>query len=222
MKIKSIFLIAILLLTSIRSFSADTSRVQSSSLLLGLGNDSYYGLYFYALGFFNYKKKITPAIFVISRSMQGGAGIRYAPTKYLSIIPVLGIINGKALSGATSPKVAEGTSLSLFTNYDNQKIYLDEGLLFYKCIRKRGPVTVDYLWYWLTGGIRFNRFISGGAHFEHLIKTRSSDGKDGMVYRYIGPYIQVSLASSINVRLTTGFQGHHPDLIRINISTGFR
>jgi hypothetical protein len=149
--------------------------------------------------------------------MQFGAGIKWAVHPRLFVMPTLELINGKSLSGGTVPVLAEGIVPGLLTTFYEKKIYFDETLLYYKNIRKEGPVTSDYLWYWLTLGYNISPKFSAGVHYEQLFLTRLTDGKSSNLFQAIGPYIQTNLWNNASVRITARYDFVNDEFIRAGI-----
>lgn len=214
---KRLLTVCILYILHTTAHAQDTTLVSRSSLFLGLGNDSYYGSYFYALGFYTLTAKTSVAAFALSRGFQAGAGFKFSPSESLMIVPLIGLSNGKALAGGDHPVLAEGVTPSLLFTYSTKRFILDEGSIYYKAIQKKGPVSSDYLWYWLTGGIKLSKKITAGIHYENLLLTRTTQGSATSIYRYIGPYLQADFLTYSHLRLTTGFEKNKPELIRLSL-----
>jgi hypothetical protein len=188
------------------TFSQDSTKTKPASVFLGLNQDNYYGLFGYAYGYYGLTKKTSVAFYSIARqSIQIGTGFRFKVRPGLSTTPVIGMSNGKTLSGGKSNVIGEGLILGLFTTYFSKKIFFDEAFFYYKDLRKEGPVTSDYLWYWLTLGYNVSKRLQTGVHYEQLYLSRRSDGKSGSQYQFAAPYIQVNFYKYSYLRFTAGY-----------------
>jgi hypothetical protein len=220
MKISFLFLF--LSLSYLNCYSTDSTEIKKPSTFnVGLSQDSYYGFTAYGIGFHPLKKKISLGYYIISRSMQFGAGISWAINPRLYVMPTLGLINGKSLSGGPNPVIAEGIVPGLLITYYGKKIYFDETFLYYKSSRKEGPVTSDYLWFWITLGYSISPKFSAGVHYEQLYLSRLTDGKSSNQFQAIGPYVQTNLKRNASVRVTAGYDFINDEFIRVGMMLHF-
>lgn len=140
-----------------------------------------------------------------------GAGLNFNLMEdQLSINPQIGITNGSLLSSYLTerPVMGDGIVPNLTAGLDTE---LFEGEFYggyYLALRKIGPVTTDYLHYWINGGVKLGKVFSAGAHYEHLVQTRLTEGEGGDVYQWIGPYVQFALPNSCALRFSGG-----PDVV---------
>jgi hypothetical protein len=153
-----------------------------------------------------------------------GAGFQFwLLDRSLTITPMFGTLHGQLLS--RGPGVAgnnfnnagratafEGIVPNLTVNYYDGRF---EGELYggyYKAIRDEapsgsGPGTWDFLHYWANGGLVLHTHVSVGVHYEELRSTRIEGGTAGVLYQWLGPYVEVKLPASMAFRFTAG-----PDL----------
>jgi hypothetical protein len=125
-----------------------------------------------------------------------GVGLNIRPNDILAINPQIGIVNGSLLSsGAVGEGVfADGLVPNLTVNLQSATL---EGQIYagyYLPIRDLAPAngtTLSYLHYWANFGVKFSKFFSFGAHYEHLINTGGSNVSESSdVYQWLGPYVQ--------------------------------
>ncbi len=133
----------------------------------------------------------------------------------LSVNPQLGITNGALLSGGaiapngtvTGARFADGIVPSLTMNYGDENF---EGQLYagyYAALRQRnGDAALDFLHAWVNAGYKFSSLVSAGAHYEVLSNTRNTyPGQGtGVVYQWVGPYVQFTLPQGYFARFTAG------------------
>ncbi|MDB5257529.1 MAG: hypothetical protein JWM14_2224 [Chitinophagaceae bacterium] len=218
---KSIYLLfVVLFFLSQKGYAAfdDTLKTkQASSLYVGLGSDTYYGTYFYGFGYYGLNQKTSAVVFAISRSSTVGVGLQFALKPNLFISPVIGISNGKSLSGGTNAVLAEGIVPGFLSSYYGKRIYYDQGLLYYNVLQQLGPVSNNYLWYWVTSGYNFSSKVTVGVHAEQLYNSYTTGGEASSLYFYLGPYVQGNFKNGANMRFTTGFDFDAGSFARVSI-----
>jgi hypothetical protein len=197
------------------------SKKNPSSLYLGIANDTYYGLYIYAIGYYPLSKKTNGVFYAISRSSQFGTGLNFMFTKIFSVTPICGMINGKSLSGGPDPVIAEGVTPGFLSSYLSKHIYYDQGFIYYQYLRKKGPVANNYIWYWVTVVYLFSKRITGGVHFEQLYLTHRTIGRSSNLYEYLAPYIQTNFAKGCFLRFSPGFNLLGGSFVRVTMVLSF-
>ncbi len=203
------------------AFDDTLKTKQTSSLYVGLGSDTYYGTYFYGFGYYSLTPKTNLVVFAISRSSQVGLGIQFALKPNLFISPVIGLSNGKSLSGGANAVLAEGIIPGFLSSYYGSRIYYDQGLLYYNALQQLGPVN-NYLWYWATLGYNLSSKVTAGVHAEQLYNTYTTGGEASSLYFYLGPYAQANFKNGANIRFTTGFDFSATSFARISLLVPIR
>lgn len=115
----------------------------------------------------------------------------------LYINPQVGFTSGNLLSSGTAEPgvVGDGVVPNLTMNYGTDDL---EGQLYfgwYLPLRDEAPddgTTLEYIHYWLSGGKKFGKYFSVGAHFEELRLSGGSDVSSQDGYQWLGPYFQVA------------------------------
>jgi hypothetical protein len=134
-----------------------------------------------------------------------GAGAAFsALDRRLRINPQIGMLSGKLLSGGSRPLVGEGIVPNATIDYSDNLI--EAQLYFGYYIAVREPRQNDFVHYWANAGVKAAKFVSAGAHWEHLILARTRGGDAANIYQWIGPYVQFSLpTAAAAIRLSGGF-----------------
>lgn len=155
-----------------------------------------------------------------------GAGVQLSfLNQALTITPMVGTLHGQLLS--RGPGVAgadfntagratafEGIVPNITVNYADGRFEGEIYAGWYRALRDEapdpsGPGTWDFLHYWANGGVQVHKYVSIGGHYEELRSTRVERGTSGVLYQWLGPYIEVKLPGSMAFRFTGG-----PDLHR--------
>ncbi len=224
---------------AVRAEEVESGQDSPMSFSLALRQDTFFGFQVQATGTYALTDHVALAFYGIHwTDVRGidtgvggnpwtevGAGLELSYLdKTLKITPMLGTLHGQLLSrgpggaGATfnnagRPTAFEGIVPNLTMDFDNGRL---EGQIYagyYKALRNEAPTvgvgTWDFLHYWASGGVRVHRNVSIGAHWEELRATRIDGGTSGVLYQWLGPYIEVKLPGSIAFRFTGG-----PDLHR--------
>jgi hypothetical protein len=134
----------------------------------------------------------------------------------LSINPNVGMLNGALLSSETVGKdirAGEGVVPNLVINYDDDYFTANMYLAYY--LATRGPRARDFLHNWVSVGVKPALFDLGGVlpinsvgvHWERLdaIKNRIDSANEGVVYNWVGPYIEFGLPRDLALRFAGGF-----------------
>lgn len=134
-----------------------------------------------------------------------GVGINFKPSPGLEINPQLGFTKGNLLSSFTAgPSVfGDGIVPNLIVGLDKTKVEGELYFGYYLPLRSEGATTASYIHYWGNLGYKASKFVSLGAHFEHLYGGAKSKEVD--VYQWFGPYLQLTdLKGKGFLRLTGG------------------
>ncbi|HRQ05616.1 MAG TPA: hypothetical protein PK580_06590 [Nitrosomonas halophila] len=134
----------------------------------------------------------------------------------LSINPNIGMLNGSLLSSEVVGKdirAGEGVVPNLVVNYDDD--YFTANLYVAYYMATRGPRARDFLHNWINVGVKPALFDLGGIlpinsvgiHWEHLwaAKNRIDSSLEGVVYNWVGPYIEFGLPKNLALRFAGGF-----------------
>lgn len=222
MKFKSIVIILSLFFL-IKNLSTQAQplikKTYPSSFDVSFYQDSYFGFYLNASGSMGIDKKLdftyytnfwtNPAFGEVQTGTdfwaEAGVGLSYKfLNDKLTLNPSLGLTFGKVLSGGNSTVIGDGIVPSLFVCYQKDDFNLESNLVYYKALRKEGPVTIDYLLFWAWAGFDVNKNIALGLHYEDFMKTREDNAKSENLYRWLGPYLQFIIEDKYQFRLTLG------------------
>ncbi|MXS86264.1 hypothetical protein ABO04_10225 [Nitrosomonas sp. HPC101] len=134
----------------------------------------------------------------------------------LSVNPNIGMLNGSLLSSRVIGKdirAGEGVVPNLVVNYDNDYVTANLYVAYY--LATRGPRARDFLHNWISVGVKpalfgFDKVLpinSVGIHWEHLwaAKNRIDSSLEGVVYNWVGPYIEFGLPKNLALRFAGGF-----------------
>lgn len=145
--------------------------------------------------------------------------------KRLTISPFLGWTNGsyqssRSFFGHPAPvRAFESVVPAIYIDWYDGLLEGEFYMGYYKATRSTnfdsgaafdrsngGAGTVDFLFWWLYGGVQVHEHLSLGAHYEEFTSVRdSAPGAQGTsLYRWMGPYVELKLASGMTFRVTTG------------------
>jgi hypothetical protein len=155
----------------------------------------------------------------------------------LTVTPMIGTVHGQLLSrgpgvpGATFNNAGRATAFegivpNLTMNYNDGLLEGEIYAGYYKAIRDEAPGagvgTWDFLHYWATGGVVLHKHVSIGVHYEELRSTRVKGGTTGVLYQWLGPYIEVKLPASMAFRFTAGPDLHqNADFYKLSFTKTF-
>jgi len=134
----------------------------------------------------------------------------------LNINPNVGMLNGSLLSSETvggNIRAGEGFVPNLVVNYDDSDFTANLYVGYY--MATRGPRARDFLHNWINVGVKPALFDLGGIlpvnsvgiHWELLwaAKNRIDSSLEGVVYNWVGPYIEFGLPKNLALRFAGGF-----------------
>ena len=134
-----------------------------------------------------------------------GAGWSWSVLENRLILnPTLGITNGKLLSGGTQGIVGDGIVPGLTAFYLDDRFEVELFGAYYKSLRKAGPITSDYLLYWIYPGIRFSKVFSAGFQAEAFQLTRSVGADPATLYTWVGGYLKATVMGKYALRFSAG------------------
>ncbi|MBM3763720.1 MAG: hypothetical protein FJW36_26270 [Acidobacteria bacterium] len=195
-----------------------------------MNQDSFFGFYPTVSGAFKVNKTLDWTAYGIfwttpSFGTGGGGGlwtevgsgvnIRTFDGKW-TFTPQLGILNGKLLSNGSFPMAFEGFVPNITSNVNTTRAEGEFYMGRYTAARtgrvqsRPGGPLVDaanrnnFLHWWINGGFKVSPQLSAGLHYEHLGSNPSGTLPSGSVYKWLGPYVQMSLSSNFAVRFTAG------------------
>lgn len=161
-----------------------------------------------------------------------GVGYSIKAGDAITINPQLGVTMGNLLSSYTEGKYAFGDGLvpNLTINLDNDKL---EGQIYagyYAALRKEGPMTSNYVHYWLNFGGKLTSYLSMGAHVENLFRQggKNQPSTTSQYYTWVGPYIQftkgiagIRLAAGGNLASDAAKANYDGDFYKMNFFVNF-
>lgn len=134
----------------------------------------------------------------------------------LSINPNVGMLNGTLLSSRVIGKdirAGDGVVPNLVINYDDD--YFTANIYGAYYLATRGPRARDFVHNWISVGVKPALFDMGGVlpinsvgvHWEHLwaAVNRIDKASEGVVYNWVGPYVEFGLPKNIALRFAGGF-----------------
>ena len=147
-----------------------------------------------------------------------GIGVNFKPVAGLEINPQIGFTKGNLLSSFTAgPSVfGDGIVPNIIVGLDKTKVEGELYFGYYLPLRSEGPTTASYIHYWTNLGYKASKFISFGAHFEHLYGGPESGEDD--VYQWFGPYLQLTDVKGKGFLRLTGGVGLIDDVPSYNNS----
>jgi hypothetical protein len=123
-----------------------------------------------------------------------GLGYMFQAGESVTINPQIGVTMGNLLSSFTAGKYAFGDGIvpNLTVNLNNSKLEGQFYAGYYAALRKEGPLTANYVHYWLNFGGKLSSHFSVGAHFENLFRQggKNQATTTSQYYTWLGPYIQ--------------------------------
>lgn len=204
-----------------------------SSFTLGIGQDSYFGFYISGNGTHTLSDKTSLTFYAnywanpaFGNPTTGtdfwtevGAGLNFTLLENkLTINPSLGTTYGKVLSGGEKGVLGDGIVPALFGSFNNTFSETTFGGVWFKALRKEGPVTVDYYWLWLSPGYKFSSKVTAGALIEDFYLSRMSGGKATNLYLWMGPFIQYTFPKGVFIKAAAGYDAINDGFIKVNIS----
>jgi hypothetical protein len=235
---KILFLASALLMVSLHTAKAQDGMSASGSdkfsFTVGLNQDVFFGFYPTLAGSYSLNPATdftfygilwnTPSFSHVAPSGFGlwtefGVGLNFnLLDNQLSINPQIGFTNGSLLSSALQgrPVVGDGIVPNLTASLNTASLEGEFYGGYYGALRNIGEVQLDYLHYWLNGGVKIGPILSVGAHYEQLRNTKVTGGDASNVYQWIGPYAQIALPSGHSIRFSGG-----PDIVNSNETADF-
>lgn len=136
-----------------------------------------------------------------------GLGYSFQAGESVTINPQIGVTMGNLLSSFTAGKYAFGDGIvpNLTVNLNNSKLEGQFYAGYYAALRKEGPLTANYVHYWLNFGGKLSSHFSLGAHFENLFRQggKNQATTTSQYYTWLGPYIQFTKGIA-GLRFSTG------------------
>lgn len=195
------------------------SSLPKPTLALTIPHDAVFGFYPIVTGSFGISSHLSMSFYGIFWTnpsfanaipsgtdwfLETGAGLSFNPTKNLLLNPSVGLTHGKLLSGGIEGVIAEGLVPNLAAFYNKGKLETELYVAYYKAMRKRGPVTTDYLLAWLYVGAVLHERFSAGIHYEEFGITRITNKPAQNLYRSLGGYLKITLPDGYSFRFSAG------------------
>jgi hypothetical protein len=205
-----------------------------SSFTLSLGQDSYFGFYVTGSGSYSLSKQASitfytnywanPAFGTASTGTdfwtELGGGVSFSLCgQRLVVNPSLGFTYGKALSGGERGVLGDGIVPSLTATLSRSRAEINAGIVWFKALRKEGPVTVDYVWAWFAPGRKINQRVTAGIHLEEFYLSRMTAERPKHLYQWVGPYLQYNFPKGTFIKAAGGYDTINKSFIKLNIST---
>lgn len=122
-----------------------------------------------------------------------GIGISKQVSEGVTVTPQIGLLNGSLTSGLGTPVLGEGIVPNLTIGIDKTKFESEIYLGYYYGLNHGNATTLNFLHYWVNGGVKLTPMFSAGLHFEQLRFTGGSETEADAAYNYyvaLGPYVQ--------------------------------
>jgi hypothetical protein len=208
------------------------STDKRASYTVSFNQDSFFGFYPSASGAYKINDRLDATVYGIFwttpsfgtggggglwTEFGGGVNIKTFDGK-LQFNPQLGILNGRLLSNGQFPMALEGyvpnITVNLKTDRTEGQFYMGGYMAGRRGQRLNAttnrledvPVQNNFLHWWVNGGYRVTKVVSGGLHYEVLGSYPDGTGNAGSadLYRWLGPYVQANLSDSFSLRFTAG------------------
>jgi len=217
MKIRMILLIMAIGMVSIAN--AQESEKQASTFTLVLNQDNVFGFYPAAFGSFGLNDKLSMTFYGIFWTNPGygsildgsdlwletGVGLSFTALEdKLLINPSLGFTHGKLLSDGPRSTFGEGIVPNLALFFGDSNFEAEVYLGYYKALKNEGPLSGDYLLYWLLPGYKLTKNISLGLHYEGFVLSKVQEGETGTMYNAIGGYVKFMIRDLYAFRFSAG------------------
>lgn len=217
MKTPPFFLVLAALLGPVLVQAQD--EVPSSSITLVFNQDNAFGFYPAVFGSVGVKPGSSATFYgifwtnasfgspatVTDLWTEVGAGWSWSVLENrLLINPTLGITNGKLLSGGAQGVVGDGIVPGITAFYLDDRFEVELFGAYYKALRREGPVTSDYLLYWIYPGFRFSKVFSAGFQAESFQLTRTDGGDPATLYTWVGGYLKATVMERYSLRFSAG------------------
>jgi hypothetical protein len=204
-----------------------------SSLTINIGQDSYFGFYVSGYGTRELSKKTSLTFYsnywanpAFGNATTGtdfwtevGTGLNFVLFKdKLNLNPTLGFTYGKVLSGGEKGVLGDGIVPAITGFFSDKYTETTFGAVWFKALRKEGPVTIDYYWLWISPGYKFNSLFTAGALLEDFYLSRMSGAKAANLYLWVGPFVQYTFPKGAFIKAAAGYDAINDSFIKINIS----
>jgi hypothetical protein len=121
--------------------------------------------------------------------------------KRLFINPSLNLISGKYLNGKDG-LVAEGLAPSLHLTYQQKAFDLEIlGTAYFNLRNFSVAGNMDYLWVQFYPGLKVNKWLTIGAHYEEFREVHPADAN---MYRWAGGFLKFTIADKYSMRFMGG------------------
>lgn len=207
-----------------------SSAPPKATYKIAMNQDSFFGFYPTVAGAYRINDRFDATVYGIFWTTpsfgtggggglwtEGGAGINVRTFDgKLTFTPQLGILNGKLLSNGSAPMAFEGIVPNITSNLSTERFEGEFYMGRYTALRtgrvpgpNGGPLVNagnqnNFLHWWINSGVKLNSVVSAGVHYEHLGSNPSGNLASSSVYKWLGPYVQATLAPGFALRFTAG------------------
>ncbi|WP_373497297.1 DUF6733 family protein [Aquiflexum sp.] len=190
---------------SISTLIQDAKAQEESkfSMDVTLNSDIFFGFYPFFQGAYSINDKTDFTFYGILWSggtgsgwgnwTEFGIGFSTEVSEGISITPQIGLLNGSLTSGLGVPVLGEGIVPNLTIGIDKSVLEGEIYLGYYYGLNHGNSTTLNFLHYWVNGGVKLTPMFSAGLHFEQLRFAGGSETESDAAYNYyvaLGPYIQ--------------------------------
>jgi hypothetical protein len=121
--------------------------------------------------------------------------------KTLFINPSLNLVSGKYLNGKSSLLV-EGVAPSIHLTYQKKAFDLEVlGTAYFNLRNFSSGGNTDYVWVQLYPGLKINKWLTIGAHYEEFREVHPADLN---MYRWAGGFLKFTIGEKYSMRFMGG------------------
>lgn len=224
-KLGSVLILAGIMFLAFPSHQTLAQEEKKFSMDVTLNSDIFFGFYPFFQGSYSINDKTDFTFYGILWSggtggVQGaggggwgnwtefGIGMNFNVAEGISITPQIGLLNGSLTSGLGVPVLGEGIVPNLTVGLDKSKFEGEFYMGYYYGLNHGNATTLNFLHYWLNGGVKISPFFSAGLHLEQLSFMGGSETAPDSSFDYylaLGPYVQfANPKGGAFTRFTTG------------------
>ncbi len=204
-----------------------------STITLNISQDSFLGFYLSGIGSTPISNNLSLTLYgnywtnpAFGNASVGtdfwtelGAGVCYTFLNGQAYInPTMGFTYGKLLSGGEKGVLGDGIVPGIAAGFAGNRLDLNGTLVFYRALRKQGPVHMDLRWWFVAPGYKFNNKYTAGLHVEELAITRITESTPQRLFMWVGPYIQFNIRNGAFLKAAGGFDAVNKSFIKLNLS----
>jgi hypothetical protein len=228
---RTIIIVVVILL----SYSGGFSQVSDSTgyLSVSISQDSYFGFYMGTFGSYKVKERTSLTVYASYWAnpaygtaalgtdfwTEVGGGVDFASRNdKVHFNPTLGIMYGKVLSGGDKGVLGDGIVPTLFLSVNGSTIQTQVFSTYFKSLRNEGPVTTDFIWWWVNSVYSFSRVFKAGVLVDHFYMSRSTGSDPRSLYLWMGPLIQLNFPGDAVFKFSGGYDDVNHEYIKVNLA----